>query len=292
MNVLQILVLAAIQGLAELLPVSSSAHVVLAEKLMGFDPASPDMTFLLVMLHTGTMFSVICYFWPRWKRLLAPRGVIAQGGGGKAPVQHFLKMIILATACTGFLGLGLKVVIERVFLERLFGYPHGEIEHLFRNFPLIGGALFCVGILIILAGRFEKWARSTRLDAPSAIVIGIIQGIALPFRGFSRSGATISTALFCGIRRDLAEDFSFALAVALTPPVIVLELVRLMKASAASAAVATLLLPGMLGMVGSFLAGLVALAWLSSWLEKGRWQYFGYYCVVFSAVVFAASYLL
>ncbi|HTU01980.1 MAG TPA: undecaprenyl-diphosphate phosphatase, partial [Candidatus Sulfotelmatobacter sp.] len=70
------------------------------------------------------------------------------------------------------------------------------------------------------------------------------------------------------------------------------ELVRLMKASAASAAVATLLLPGMLGMVGSFLAGLVALAWLSSWLEKGRWQYFGYYCVVFSAVVFAASYLL
>jgi len=292
MNVLQILGLAAIQGLAELLPVSSSAHVILAEKLMGFDPGSPDMTFLLVMLHTGTMFSVICYFWSRWARLLAPRGALAQGGGGKAPGRHFVKMIILATACTGVLGLGLKVIIERLILERLFGYPHGEVEHLFRNFPLIAAALFCVGILIILAGRFDKWARSTRLDASSAIAIGIIQGIALPFRGFSRSGATISTALFCGIRRDLAEDFSFALAVALTPPVILWELMRLVKAAGASVTIGALLLPGLLGMLASFLAGLVALAWLSSWLEKGRWQYFGYYCVVFSVVIFAASYVL
>jgi undecaprenyl-diphosphatase len=62
MNTLQILGLAIVQGLAELLPVSSSAHVILAEKLMGLDPTTPDMTLLLVMLHTGTMFAVIVYF--------------------------------------------------------------------------------------------------------------------------------------------------------------------------------------------------------------------------------------
>ena len=64
---LKIVILAVIQGLAELLPVSSSAHVIVAEKLMGKDPSSPRMTLLLVMLHTGTMFAVIVYFWRAWK---------------------------------------------------------------------------------------------------------------------------------------------------------------------------------------------------------------------------------
>lgn len=63
MNVLQIFLLAVVQGFAELLPVSSSAHVIVAERLMGLDPTAPEMTLLLVMLHTGTMLAVILYFW-------------------------------------------------------------------------------------------------------------------------------------------------------------------------------------------------------------------------------------
>src|SRR5207245_1570752 len=113
-----------------------------------------------------------------------------------------------------------------------------------------------------------------------SIWIGLVQGLCLPFRGFSRSGATISTALFCGIARPLAEDFSFALAVALTPPIIVLELYRLLQARAweSTAGLIDLLLPGALGMVFSFIAGLLALKLLSAALEKGRWKYFGFYC--------------
>ena len=68
LNYFQILILALIQGACELLPVSSSAHVIAAEKLMKLDPSSPEMTMLLVMLHTGTMFAVIVYFWKGWKR--------------------------------------------------------------------------------------------------------------------------------------------------------------------------------------------------------------------------------
>src|SRR5690349_21957436 len=101
---LKILVLALIQGAAELLPVSSSAHVIVAEKLMGLDPAKPDMTFLLVMLHTGTMFAVLVYFWPRWRALF--RRDPAAGEAGPSG-WHFIAMVILATAFTGVLGLGL-----------------------------------------------------------------------------------------------------------------------------------------------------------------------------------------
>jgi undecaprenyl-diphosphatase len=289
MHFLQIMVLAVIQGLTELLPVSSSAHVIVAERLMGFDPASPQMTFLLVMLHTGTMFSVLIYFWRRWRRLMAPTGPMVNSAG-KSAGGRFLKMIILATACTGVLGLALKFIIEQLILEGVLGYPHGEVEQLFRNLPLIGVALLAGGLLIIAAGIWEKAEKTSGFNTVSSVLIGTIQGLCLPFRGFSRSGATISTALFCGIRRDLAEDFSFALAVLLTPPVIVVELRRLLKASGVhtitGAQLTALTLPGLLGMFGSFLAGLVALWWLSSWLERGRWRYFGYYCVFFSAVVF------
>ena len=68
MSVWQIAILAIVQGAAELLPVSSSAHVIVAEKFLGLDPTTPEMTLLLVMLHTGTMFAVLTYFWGAWKR--------------------------------------------------------------------------------------------------------------------------------------------------------------------------------------------------------------------------------
>jgi undecaprenyl-diphosphatase len=122
--------------------------------------------------------------------------------------------------------------------------------------------------------------------------MGIVQGLALPFRGFSRSGSTISTGMLAGAEREPAERFSFAMAVVLTPPVVLLEAIRLVNAAhAASAAGAPIDLSGtvgfsLLGMVFSFFAGLVALRWLSSWLEAGRWHWFGVYCLAASAVVF------
>src|SRR5438034_360191 len=107
----KVLVLALIQGAAELLPVSSSAHVILAQKLMRLDPSQPDMVFLLIMLHTGTMFAAILYFWSGWKVLLFPTQATPGAGRG------FVVRVIIATAMTGVLGLGLQYVIERVVLE-------------------------------------------------------------------------------------------------------------------------------------------------------------------------------
>jgi undecaprenyl-diphosphatase len=290
MHLYQVVILAVIQGMAELLPVSSSAHVIFVQRLMGLDPGSPQMTFLLVMLHTGTMFAVLLYFWPRWKRLLFPAGRMGglPAGGG----LEFLKRIVLATAVTGILGLALKVIIERGILTDVLGHPQAEVEELFRNLPLMAGSLLAVGVLIIAAGAGEGDSKQSVVETWQAVLIGAMQGICLPFRGFSRSGATISTALFCGIRRELAEDCSFALALLLTPPVILIELRRLLKASALSGAtLSQVTLPGMMGMVFSFLAGLVALRWLSAWLERGRWHYFGYYCIVFSVVVLLGHWL-
>jgi undecaprenyl-diphosphatase len=267
LNYFQILILALVQGACELLPVSSSAHVIAAEKLMRLDPSSPEMTMLLVMLHTGTMFAVIVYFWRGWRR------DYFQSFG---QVQWFAIQIVVASFCTAVIYLGLKFLIQKFFL-------HGsDIEELFRKLPLIAGALAVVGFLIIYSGRREnKPSDQAEIQLWHSVWIGIVQGFSIPFRGFSRSGSTISTGLLLGLPKQKLEEFSFALAVVLTPAAIAQETHRLIKAhSLSKESIIHLLMPGIVGMVFSFFAGLLALAWLSRWLENGRWKWFGYYCLV------------
>jgi undecaprenyl-diphosphatase len=278
MTILKILVLAIVQGAAELLPISSSAHVIVAEKLMGLDPTSPEMTLFLVMLHTGTMFAVIFFFWKAWKvTFFSSRKVIWDSA----------KLITAATFLTGIIGLLLKYFIEKYVLGNV---PHAEIELLFGNMVLISAALAAVGLLIIFAGwKSRRPNEKVALGLKESCWIGAVQGICLPFRGFSRSGATISAGLLLGIAKQKVEEFSFALAVVLTPPVIVREVLRLLKAHGASSVNVTsmaLFYPSLLGMVLSFASGILALKWLSNWLERGRWHLFGIYCLCASVVVF------
>lgn len=290
MTFLKVIFLAIIQGLAELLPVSSSAHVVVAEKLMGLDPSSPQMTLLLVMLHTGTMFAVIVYFWKTWKTTYF---------SSADAFKQFAVRLIWATLLTGIVGEALKVAIEKTLFR---GSQKAEIEQLFSHLELIWPALAAAGVLILLAGIFEKHRSSASpgsrtlpggtLTFPRAGWMGIVQGLALPFRGFSRSGSTISAGILTGAAKGPAERFSFAMAVVLTPPVVLMEAMRLRHASQAGALSQSHVdlnnSVGMclLGAVFSFIAGLIALKWLSSWLESGRWYYFGIYCLAAAAVVF------
>ena len=293
-GILQVVILAIVQGLAELLPVSSSAHVIITEKLLGLDPASPAMTLLLVMLHTGTMFAVIVYFWKEWRNTYF-QSVLA--------FKTFAGQVILATGLTGIIGLALMKGIEKTLFA---GQPHAEIELLFSHLELIAPALAAVGVLILIAGFREKAqiegarpesagrkagaTEHEELTASTAGIIGAVQGLCLPFRGFSRSGATISAGMLAGVAKARAEAFSFALAVVLTPPVVAREVLRLVRAEriANSAALASAAFPSLLGAVLAFLAGLVALKWLSQWLLSGRWYFFGIYCLIAAA---AAGYL-
>ena len=283
MSLLKIIVLAIVQGLAELLPVSSSAHVVVAEKLLGLDPSSPPMTLLLVMLHTGTMFAVIVYFWPQW------RGTYFKSAPA---LRNFAVLLIVATAFTAVVGEAIIKLIERTAFRNL---PHAQIEDLFSHLELIAPALAAAGLLIVIAGIFEKRqaARSglqaDDLNLKQAGVIGAVQGLCLPFRGFSRSGATISTGMLLGVAKSRAEAFSFALAVVLTPPVVAREALRLVQSARinGTADLASVALMSLLGAGIAFVAGLLALKWLSRWLEGGRWYLFGIYCLVAAAAVTA-----
>ena len=226
MPIYQVIVLAIVQGLAELLPVSSSAHVVVAEKLMGLDPSTPQMTLLLVMLHTGTMFAVIAYFWKQW---------VATYFASADAFKRFAVRLVWATALTGVVGELLIKLVEHTMFK---GAPKAEIEELFGRLDLVAPALACAGILILIAGLREKKGDGAAQETASSLAgsitrrpsgsvtmgqagwMGLVQGLALPFRGFSRSGATISAGMLTGAAKDRAERFSFALAVVITPAAI------------------------------------------------------------------------
>jgi undecaprenyl-diphosphatase len=276
MSVLKVLVLAIVQGFSELLPISSSAHVIVAEKLMGLDPTRPERTLLLVMLHAGTTLSVLVYYWDSWKTNFF-----------SSPEEswNFAKLIAIATACTGLVGLVLIDLIEKYILG-----PHGQIEQIFGNLPLMVVALGAVGLLILVSGlRPNHSSPPSDLGLKQSFWIGIWQGLCVPFRGFSRSGATISTGLMLGVSKRHAEEFSFALAAVLTPLAIIWEAWRVFTAPASTAApIASLFSAIFLGLLGaglSFVTGLLALKWLSNWLARGRWPIFGLYCLVFAAFV-------
>jgi undecaprenyl-diphosphatase len=282
MSLLNVIVLAIVQGLAELLPVSSSAHVVVAEKLMGLDPSSPPMTLLLVMLHTGTMLAVIAYFWQQW-RVTYFRSAAA--------FRTAIVPVIVATALTLAIAEGIVMVIEKTVFRDV---PHAQIEDLFGRLEFMAPALAAAGVVIVIAGLLGNRPPTSGKpagddpDVRRATIIGAVQGLCLPFRGFSRSGATISAGMLLGVAKPRAEAFSFALAVVLTPLVVGREVLRLKAATHAGGTddLASVALLTLLGAVVAFLAGLLALRWLSRWLERGRWYLFGIYCLVAAAAVF------
>jgi undecaprenyl-diphosphatase len=284
MSILHVIILAIVQGLAELLPVSSSAHVIVVEKLLGLNPSSPEMTLLLVMLHTGTMFAVIVYFWKQWVEAYF-RSIDS--------FTRFAIRVVLATAVTGLLGEGIIKLVEKVILKDT---PKAQIEDLFSHLEWIAPALAAAGVIILIAGLRERQqpertgAFDESVTLKQAGIIGAVQGLALPFRGFSRSGSTISAGMLAGVQKVTAEAFSFALAVVLTPLVVGREWMRftneLHEQHPGTGIMENGLLFSLLGALVAFAAGIVALRWLSSWLEEGRWYLFGIYCLVAAFGVF------
>ncbi len=281
MNWLHIVILAIVQGFTELLPVSSSAHVIVTAELLHENMSTPANALLLVLLHTGTMFAVIVYFWRQW---------VDQFLSSWARFWSFFKLIFLASLLSGAVGYPVILLVEHILSQ---GGRPVPIEALFHKLNWIAPALAAAGLLILWAGLREARRPAEAEASPreirrgEAVIMGILQGLAIPFRGFSRSGVTISGGLLQGGQRARIESFSFAMVVAITPLAIARELWRVHKAAHTAMTplhVAAVLEPGLLGMACAFLAGMVALRWLSSWLEAGRWHWFGIYCLAAAAV--------
>lgn len=252
------IILGLVQGLTEFLPVSSTAHLILVSGALGLDPAKFGLSFD-VALHLGTALAVLLYFARTWIELL--RDLFARRW--RMPL-----LVIVGT---------LPAAIAGVLFE-------SAVSTTLRSPLWIVLGLIVGSIIFVLAERAATQRRTmTDLRLPDALIMGAAQAIAL-LPGISRSGITISTGLFRGLRREEATRFSFLLA---TPVILGAGLKTLLDARKAEALFAQ---PDILivGFVVSFLSGLAAVAFLIRFVRGHSLNWFVGYRLVLAALVLLA----
>jgi undecaprenyl-diphosphatase len=268
MSILQVIILAVVQGLTEFLPVSSSAHLALAPWLFGWE--DPGLAFDIA-LHLGTLAAVLLYFCRDWLQ------VLAQGFGLSYPHdkelsknRSLLWMLAAASIPIGFFGF-------------LF---NKQAETTWRSPYVIGTMLIVVGLLMAIAERVSKQSRDlSHVGFLDSIVIGISQALAI-VPGTSRSGITITTGLFRNLDRESAARFSFLLS---TPAI----------AAAAAKAFYDLIKHGgltpdvrlqfFIGMTVSAIVGSVVIGFFLKYLRNHSLKFFIYYRIVFGIIVIALA---
>ena len=234
-----------VQGLTEFLPVSSSAHLVIFQDLLGF---KENQILLDIVLHVGTLFALIVFLFKDIKRLLTIK---------------VLFLIFLATVLTVAI-----VLLGEDFFEGMFSAP-----------AKLALPLFITGITLLCTKKFTKGLRSlSELKIGDAFWLGILQGISV-IPGLSRSGLTISALLFRNVQREAAFKFSFLASI----PVILGAL--LFKVGEFSQISSFEFKYMAFGFFASFLSGLLALKILLIVIRKARLHLFGYYCLALAFVL-------
>lgn len=254
------LVLGIIQGVTEFLPVSSDGHLVIAQGyLPGFQQQA--LTFD-VMLHFGTLLAVLSYYRRDVLSLLYyPLGKEVKDN--PLPVRSWFWLIVVATIPTGIIGLGLEKSIEPLFSSPTFA----------------AAGLVTNGVLLLLTVRAAGGKRqASDFGVWDAILIGTMQGFAV-LPGISRSSNTIATAMFLGFRGEVGARFSFLISIPAVAGAVLVKSRELHGVSPAE------LLPYGIGATVALLTGLWAIAFLLKIIAKGKFQNFGYYCLIFGGAV-------
>ncbi len=256
MGIFESLILGLVQGLTEFLPVSSSGHLVISEGLFGIK--SDDIVFE-ILVHFGTLIAVLIYF--RKKLYGIIKAVFAAAFDKSArnlnPDLKMALFLIVGTIPAVIIGFVFKSHIVEAF-----------------NSPRWASAMLLVTALILFS---TKWAAdgSKKLSGIRSLAIGFAQALAI-MPGISRSGSTISMGMWLGMNKSEAAEFSFLLSVPAIVGATILEIPQIFNVPGNAG-----LLPVYLaGAVVSAVVGYLSIAFLLSVIKKGKFFYFGLYCVV------------
>jgi undecaprenyl-diphosphatase len=282
----QAVVLAIIQGLAEFIPVSSSGHLIIVRRLLGWNELSPahELTFD-VALHFGTLLSVLIYFRRTWFQIVraAFGGKVvrfSEAGGSDVNLSAdeqreerlLLWFLAIATIPGAIAGKLLEGPADDYFREHIF---------------LIAGALIVVGLLMWLGEKASRMDKPlTRISFLDALIVGCAQAAAL-VPGVSRSGSTITAGLFLNMTREAAVRFSFLLSTPIIAGAALLKAHELHKEGLPAGMHA----PFIVGILVSAIVGYGAIAWLIRYLQSHSLKIFVVYRAVFGIIVIALAYI-
>jgi undecaprenyl-diphosphatase len=282
----QAVVLALIQGLAEFIPVSSSGHLIIVRRLLGWNELSPahELTFD-VALHFGTLLSVLFYFRRTWFQIIrAALGgkIVRFSEAGSSDVNLTLQERKDERMLLWFLALAtIPGAIAGKLLE------HSAEDYFREHIVLIAAALIGVALLMWLGEKVGKLEKPlTRISFVDALLVGIAQAAAL-IPGVSRSGSTITAGLFRNMTRDAAVRFSFLLSTPIIAGAALLKAHELHKEGLP----AGMRTPFLVGIVVSAIVGYATIAWLIRYLQSNSLKVFIVYRIVFGIIVIGLAYM-
>lgn len=267
-EILQALVLGIVQGLTELLPVSSSAHLNLFPWIFGWSEISPSFD---VALHIGTLFAILIFFYKDWVNLI-------KGGYNqvikkeKSTDGKIFWYIIISTIPTGVLCLILdklsSKMIEKIAIN--LNIQEKTVEMLF-----IAVALIVMGIILYVVDKKAKSKiKYEDITFKQALWIAMSQAIAAAFPGVSRSGITMTVGRGMGIERESAAKYSFLLSA----PVVAAAAIFDLKDFVFSPAF-------IVGVLSSFVVGMLVIKFLLNYLKKGSFKIFAIYRIILGIIV-------
>jgi len=283
----QAVVLAIVQGLGEFIPISSSGHLILVRRLLGWNELSPahELTFD-VALHFGTLLSVLFYFRRTWIQILSAAfgGKVvrfSEAGGSDTNLtpeeQREERMLLWFLAIATIPG-----AIAGKLLE------HSAEDYFREHVVLIAGALILVALLMWLGEKVSRLDKPlTRISFADSLLVGIAQAFAL-IPGVSRSGSTITAGLFRNMTREAAVRFSFLLSTPIIAGAVLLKAHELHKEGLPAGMHA----PFIVGIIVSALVGYAAIAWLIRYLQANSLKAFIIYRIVIGIVVIALAYAM
>ena len=257
MNILEAVILGIVQGLTEFLPISSSGHLVLFQKLFGMN--GPMLSFD-VILHLGTLIAVVIVFWRDILEIL------------KKPLQNITYMLIAAT---------IPAVIAGLLFDK-------QIEAMFDGGISLAIGFIITGFLLIYSDRIKNTKKQDKdISFTDAIVIGCMQALAIA-PSISRSGSTITAGLYRGLSRETAARFSFLLSIPAILGAAVLTAKDIMEAPGGAAGFLSAgALPLVFGFLAALLSGYLSIRFMLNLIKKSKLSRFGYYVFVLAGFILA-----
>jgi undecaprenyl-diphosphatase len=259
MSSLQAIILGLLQGLTEFLPVSSSGHLVLGQHLLHVQ--NPGIFSFDVYVHLGTLIAVCVILWKDVFEIIRAmwKGVVSLKFGGAYRSSEHVRLgvaILVGTIPAAFIGLMYQKQVEAAFTDP----------------KLVAVNLVITGLLLFLT-RLPRPVEGKKMGIFSALIIGIAQACAI-LPGISRSGSTMSTAIYLRFSPVLAARFSFLLSIPVIAGAVLLEVKDIVQQGTDVGYA-----PILLGTVAAAISGYFAIKWLLKVMERGKFSWFSFYCL-------------
>ena len=274
MNIAQAIVLGIIQGLTELLPVSSSAHLNLFPWLFNWEELPPSFD---VALHIGTLLAIIVFFYKDWLQLIIG-GYNQVVKKQKSTNGRIFWQIVISTVFAGIACLVLDKISEKI-IENLAGAF--KVKTITIEMFLIAIALIVMGIVLYVVDKKSKSdIKYEKINMKQSMLISLSQALAAAFPGVSRSGVTMTVGRKLGISREAVAKYSFLLSA----PIVAAAALYEMKNFVFN-------LPFVIGILVSFAVGMFVIKFLLNYLKKGSFRVFAIYRIVLGIIIIIISFI-